>query len=193
MALFIGSQPVPVYPVVGDLPSSLAPGVVVSYDGELYRGLAAGESSLAAGTPWPLNGYKEYVARLFWSEANNRIEPRRVFKNTLGGEVVWGESAEGVTSQGGPGGFCVLPYPVLQAQAFFPGNNSSFSIHDEGALLAHGNIHLGVNSDASVPEGFFPEIHFDIFGANDEFAPSFINFWSDFGFSFWLYPPPFVS
>jgi hypothetical protein len=189
MGIYLGNQQLSVYPVVDELPASLAPGVVVLYDGELYRGLNAGESSLAAGTPWPLKGYKEYAARLFWSEENQRIEPKFVLKNTLGGEVVWGESAEGVTSLGIVGSFCVLPYPVQQSQAFFPGNSSAFSIHD-GGFIATGNVHLGFNNDPSVPQGFSPEIHIDIYDSDNDPAPSLINYWTDFGFQFFLYPPP---
>jgi hypothetical protein len=52
------------YAVVDELPETIADGALVLYNGTLWRGLLAGESSLPAGTPWPVKGYKEYVVKL---------------------------------------------------------------------------------------------------------------------------------
>jgi len=40
-------------------PSYIAPEMLVLFNGTLWRGLLEGESSLPAGTPWPVKGYKE--------------------------------------------------------------------------------------------------------------------------------------
>jgi hypothetical protein len=46
---------------IADLPASIPVGVqILTRDsGTMWRGLVAGESSLPAGTPWPVKGYKE--------------------------------------------------------------------------------------------------------------------------------------
>jgi len=46
------------------LPSYIAPEMVVLFNGTLWRGLLEGESSLPAGTPWPVKGYKELIITL---------------------------------------------------------------------------------------------------------------------------------
>jgi hypothetical protein len=51
---------IPMFPVVAELPASIDEGQLVLYNGTMWRGLVAGESSLAAGTPWPVKGYKEF-------------------------------------------------------------------------------------------------------------------------------------
>jgi len=52
------------YCVVDELPATIPIGAIILYNGTMYRGLLDGESELAAGTPWPVKGYKEYVAKL---------------------------------------------------------------------------------------------------------------------------------
>ncbi|MBS4057363.1 MAG: hypothetical protein KGZ82_08610 [Bacteroidales bacterium] len=52
------------YETVTSLPATLENGRLVLYNGTLYRGLVASESIFAAGTPWPVKGYKEYTATL---------------------------------------------------------------------------------------------------------------------------------
>ena len=51
----------PAYEVIAELPATLEVGRIVLYNGTLWRGLLAGESSLATGTPWPVKGYKELL------------------------------------------------------------------------------------------------------------------------------------
>ncbi len=82
------------YLVVTELPATIPQGVQLLYNGTMYRGLLEGESSLAAGTPWPVKGYKE------WSGfAQNRDDSGvinlAVFKNDIGGGV-WSRTREGV-------------------------------------------------------------------------------------------------
>jgi hypothetical protein len=48
------------YAVVTELPAIIATGLQLLYNGTMWRGLLEGESSLAAGTPWPVKGYKEF-------------------------------------------------------------------------------------------------------------------------------------
>jgi len=52
------------YAVVTELPATIPIGVQLLYNGTMWRGLLEGESSLAAGTPWPVKGYKEYDANI---------------------------------------------------------------------------------------------------------------------------------
>jgi hypothetical protein len=52
------------YEVVTELPTTIAEGKIVLFNGTLWRGLLEGESSLEAGTPWPVKGYKELVQRI---------------------------------------------------------------------------------------------------------------------------------
>jgi hypothetical protein len=65
------------------LPATIEPNKILLYDGELWRGLRADESDLAEGTPWPVKGYKEYVANLYQSAG---LIPATyiVYKNTIG-------------------------------------------------------------------------------------------------------------
>jgi hypothetical protein len=48
------------YTVVDELPTTIAEGKIVKYNGTFWAGLQEGESSLPAGTPWPVKGYKEW-------------------------------------------------------------------------------------------------------------------------------------
>jgi hypothetical protein len=45
---------------IADLPETIEPGkqILTVASGTMWRGLAEGESSLPAGTPWPVKGYK---------------------------------------------------------------------------------------------------------------------------------------
>lgn len=47
------------FELVSELPSTIEEGVMLFYNGTIWKGLAAGESSLPVGTPWPVKGYKE--------------------------------------------------------------------------------------------------------------------------------------
>ena len=49
------------YEMVDSLPESIPYGHQVLYNGTMWRGLVEGESSLPAGTPWPVKGYKEII------------------------------------------------------------------------------------------------------------------------------------
>jgi hypothetical protein len=52
------------YVDVTELPATIPPGVQLLYNGTMWRGLLEGESSLAAGTPWPVKGFKEWTAKV---------------------------------------------------------------------------------------------------------------------------------
>jgi len=54
------AETLPSYDVVTELPATITDGRVKLYNGTMWRGLLEGESSLAAGTPWPVKGYKEF-------------------------------------------------------------------------------------------------------------------------------------
>jgi hypothetical protein len=58
---------------IADLPASIPVGVqILTRDsGTMWRGLVAGESSLPAGTPWPVKGYKEVRFALVNDPAGN--------------------------------------------------------------------------------------------------------------------------
>ncbi len=49
------------YAVVAELPDTIPEGTQLLYNGTMWRGLLEGESSLDAGTPWPVRGYKLIV------------------------------------------------------------------------------------------------------------------------------------
>jgi hypothetical protein len=51
-------------PILTTLPEVVPAGAEFYYQGTKWRGLGAGESSLPEGTPWPVKGYKEVVARI---------------------------------------------------------------------------------------------------------------------------------
>ena len=170
----------------GDAPAAgeLRPGepAINVADGIMYAGRAD-------GTAWPAIGYKEYAATVFWSTQNQRLEPRHVFSNTLGGPVLWGSQGTpaGVISYADPGAYLTLPEPVRLSQWLMV-SGSTFSVFDSNTLVAHWNVHLGLNSDPSVPSGFYPEVHIDTFDANDESAPHLINYYTDFHFAMRIYP-----
>jgi hypothetical protein len=45
------------FQVVTELPATIPPNTLVLFEGELWRGILAGESTLAVGTPIPAKGY----------------------------------------------------------------------------------------------------------------------------------------
>jgi hypothetical protein len=51
-------------PILTTLPELVPPGAEFYYQGTKWRGLGAGETAAPEGTPWPVKGYKEYVALL---------------------------------------------------------------------------------------------------------------------------------
>jgi hypothetical protein len=61
------------YALVDSLPVTIGDGVVLMYNGTLWRGLTSGESSLAVGTPWPVKGYKEISCRIGWTAIADTI------------------------------------------------------------------------------------------------------------------------
>jgi hypothetical protein len=69
------------YAVVTELPETIPPGVQLLYNGTMWRGVLEGESSLAAGTPWPVKGYKE--VSIYFSAAGTVISIDRVVVNEL--------------------------------------------------------------------------------------------------------------
>ena len=71
------------YKKVTTLPETIAEGEIVSYNGHLWRGLLAGESSLAAGTPWPVAGFKEAVGYMTSSGSALNITVSRGNLSTL--------------------------------------------------------------------------------------------------------------
>jgi hypothetical protein len=70
------------YAVVTELPATIPIGVQLLYNGTMWRGLLEGESSLAAGTPWPVKGYKEWIAELSQQSSNAPII-EKIFKDTF--------------------------------------------------------------------------------------------------------------
>jgi len=60
--------------VAETLPDMIMPGMLVIFNNTLWRGLLAGESSLPAGTPWPIKGYKELVASVNSAALNAIIQ-----------------------------------------------------------------------------------------------------------------------
>jgi hypothetical protein len=80
---------------IADLPASIPVGVqILTRDsGTMWRGLVAGESSLPAGTPWPVKGYKEYSALLSQSGTNAPVA--NVLINTIG-NIVWSYNTAGL-------------------------------------------------------------------------------------------------
>ena len=61
---YITAPSEPKYTSESLLPSTIDNGELILYNGELWRGLLEGESSLSAGTPWPVKGYKQWVAEV---------------------------------------------------------------------------------------------------------------------------------
>ncbi len=82
------------YLVVTELPATIPQGVQLLYNGTMYRRLLEGESSLAAGTPWPVKGYKEYEALVTQSLSNEPVAI--VVKNTSGLLPFWQFVSSGV-------------------------------------------------------------------------------------------------
>jgi hypothetical protein len=75
------------YEVVTTLPTTIPLGKLVLYNGTLWRGLLEGESSLAAGTAWPVKGYCEYVAIINQLGTDN--PEVTIIKNELGYSFTW--------------------------------------------------------------------------------------------------------
>lgn len=70
--------------VVEELPTTIENGELVIYDNELWRGLAGGESSLPAGTPWPAKGYKSYIAVITDQPNGTEDHVLKVHKSNIG-------------------------------------------------------------------------------------------------------------
>ena len=67
------------FSVVTTLPATIPPGQIVLFNTTLYRGLIEQESSLPAGTPWPIKGYKEII--LEFSDYSQATPTLNVIKN----------------------------------------------------------------------------------------------------------------
>jgi hypothetical protein len=93
------NTPKPAYTVVQSLPESIPVGQQVLYNGTMYRGLLLGESSLPVGTPWPIEGFKEYIAEL--SQTGEEDPVAVVLRNSVG-LVLWERTDEGEYSATGP-------------------------------------------------------------------------------------------
>jgi hypothetical protein len=78
---------------VNALPATIPAGEMVLFNGTLYRPLAEGESSLAAGTPWPVKGYKEYFAAIT-KELNNSLNVEVLINDV--GDISWGHVSTGI-------------------------------------------------------------------------------------------------
>jgi hypothetical protein len=83
---------------IADLPASISVGVqILTRDsGTMWRGLVAGESSLPAGTPWPVKGYKEYLAYINQFDTDNPIPA--IIQNTTGSAFTWTREFPGSVS-----------------------------------------------------------------------------------------------
>jgi hypothetical protein len=83
---------------IADLPASIPVGVqILTRDsGTMWRGLVAGESSLPAGTPWPVKGYKEYLAYINQFDTDNPIPA--IIQNTTGSAFTWTREFPGSVS-----------------------------------------------------------------------------------------------
>ncbi len=72
------------YLVVTELPATIPQGVQLLYNGTMYRGLLEGESSLAAGTPWPVKGYKEFALYVEANFDDETVSVENLISNTMG-------------------------------------------------------------------------------------------------------------
>jgi hypothetical protein len=70
--------------VVDVLPDLIPNGELVIYDNELWRGLAEGESSLPACTPWPAKGYKSFIAVITDQPNGTEDHQLKVHKSNIG-------------------------------------------------------------------------------------------------------------
>lgn len=82
------------YSIVSVLPEIISPNILLMYNGELYRGILDGESSLPVGTPIPICGYREYICMVKQMGENNPVQI--VQKNTLGYDTSWIRLSAGV-------------------------------------------------------------------------------------------------
>jgi hypothetical protein len=70
--------------VVDVLPDLILDNSLLIYDNELWRGLAEGESSLPAGTPWPAKGFKSFIAVITDQPGGTEDHELKVFKSNIG-------------------------------------------------------------------------------------------------------------
>jgi hypothetical protein len=162
----------PSFIIVDELPSIIPSDQVLLYEGTLYRGLTAQESSANQGKPWPVVGYKTYRASLQWFSDEGQLRPIYVHENTLGGTVLW--NVGGILGE--VSAYCVLPFASVNKQGLFIENNHGV-VWDSG-FLAKYTIHYAPPN----------EIHFDIFDENDDLDASLLTYWQVFSFGFKIYP-----
>jgi len=78
------------YMVVAELPATIPTGKQVLYNGTMWRGIVEGESSLPAGTPWPVKGYKEAHLLINGIESKTQIQIADVPFNSTGYNISTG-------------------------------------------------------------------------------------------------------
>jgi hypothetical protein len=88
------------YAVVTELPATIPVGVQLLYNGTMWRGLLEGESSLAAGTPWPVKGYKDFV--FFMAAEYGEVSEFTVIKDD------WNKAGTPTANAS----FIKIPYPI---------------------------------------------------------------------------------
>jgi len=168
-----GSPPISnSYTTVAELPALIPEGQQVLYNGTMWRGLLAGESSLPAGTPWPVKGYKEYVAHIFWNGTGIDVIKETI--NTVG-QLTW-------NAQTGAQMGVLLPYPVNIGEVII--ENSYFVAFDYD-VIGTVNIHLGNNIN-----GKSSDIHFDCYTPGGDFDGTLLQANQGYYANFKFYPPP---
>jgi hypothetical protein len=108
------------YAVVTELPATIPPGVQLLYNGTMWRGLLEGESSLAAGTPWPVKGYKEYEALVTQSGSNDPVV--KTVKRTIEFSPTWIYADTGVIEAYGD---------ISGTSQMLPSEDSEYSVYTQ--------------------------------------------------------------
>ena len=121
------------YKKVTSLPATIDEGEIVLYGRKLYRGLATNESSLPAGTPWPVIGYKELLLK-----ANITIGDTNAW-----GSVIFEKSDfSSVTKQSSNTGLANFTLIIDDPQAFPESSYVECFVNDSDYFLVSQTIQL---------------------------------------------------
>jgi hypothetical protein len=116
----VPNQSYQVVDTLAELPASIPVGVqILTRDsGTMWRGLVTGESSLPAGTPWPVKGYKEFSG-VFRTSPDIEFRIFNVFVNDIEWVFVHNETDNLYERTSGPNetNYTVVGYSDIIATA----------------------------------------------------------------------------
>ncbi len=164
------------YVVFNNLPDSIKQGLIVLHNNQLWRGLLNGESSLPAGTPWPIKGFYEYLVVCSFEILSGDVVINFTSKNDFSQDITWN-----VVS---PGSF-VFSLPPLFENCPITLNDVPHACNFVVSVGDETLVYLKLASESV----FQSEVNVNLFDSNfSQSSEALFNVMMHFKF----YPPPTV-